>query len=332
MKLSHYVFIFFIVFVPMAILLDVQVERYSRSTLERVKLDDNIDQAVDAAMQDLIDLDDSDATTIDKDAAIESLWNSLYASFGILSNSVAKEEIKVYVPVVLLTTNDGFYVNYSKVVDGKVKRVWSAKYPYSFSSKVVYKSKEYKYNVTFTLDDYMYVSVDTLPGVYYGKRSDLIERYPALQYPLLYRVWRNTFMYNPAEFNAVKQEVIADSITSVMEDYLNQHNAIAAAYGISYNFRLTSAIKDSMQRAISDTSLLMVWQGYPVGIGTDDVYNKVSVAGTRTYKSMKYSLGSINGVNYYHKSSCKHGNTSRNFTSKVSAASTGALPCPYCNP
>lgn len=332
MKLSHYVFVFFIVLVPLAVLLDVQVARYERMTLEKIQLDEKIDQAVDAAMLSLIDLDDTDVASMDKDAAIDALWGSLYSSFGILSNTLAQEEIKNYVPVVLLTANDGFYVNYSSVVDGRVQRVWSAKYPYSTSGSVVYKNKEYKYNVTFTLDDYMYVSVDALPGVYYGKREDLIERYPALEYPLLYRVWRNTFMFNPAEFNAMKQEAVTNALTEKVQDYLNRHNNIASAYGISYQFGLTSAIKDSMQRSISDMSLLMVWQGYPIGIGTEDVYNRVSVAGSRLYKELKYSLGSIGGVNYYHKNSCGHGNSARSFSSKVSAASTGALPCPYCNP
>ena len=149
------------------------------------------------------------------------------------------------------------------------------------------------------------------------------------------------------KFDAFKQSVMTYCITKKMNYYVNQHNEIARQYGISYNFSLPESSMDSVSRAISNVSLLAIFQGFPYGQGTDDTYSRFSLSGSRLYKMDKLIVvrDPSTGVLQYHKASCheldayRDANGNLNMVSgmlqkntKKDCAALGAYPCNECKP
>ena len=132
-------------------------------------------------------------------------------------------------------------------------------------------------------------------------------------------------------------QALRKSDTKKANYYVNKHNKIAQAYGISYHFSLPESSTDSFTRTIEDVSLMAIFQGYPYGKGTDDVYSRFSVSGARIYRGGRfYVMPASDGVSYYHRSDCPELEGSRSnyqvFDSKKQCAEFGAYPCPKCKP
>ncbi|BCN32385.1 hypothetical protein [Anaeromicropila herbilytica] len=112
------------------------------------------------------------------------------------------------------------------------------------------------------------------------------------------------------------------------------HNRIAEHYGITYQFALPYIEKEEWYRTIDDIGLFVVFQGYPYGLNTGDVFNQYSYAGARIRKTRCYYITKeADGKRYYHKATCsKVTNKDYPYYNKKDCALEGAYPCPECNP
>lgn len=284
---------------------------------ERIIYNNALDGAVEDAVSGLAEYDSGDQVYLNKDAAVEQFFLSLFSGFGILDNEDQQEWMKLYVPVVLVTDEDGYYIYHSyQVTDENGKHIyqdWSEKMTYSY----VYE----KYVCSFSLTDRLRVLDTESWQCYEGDFHDLMEQLPEI-----------SFLADDTSYQTVRQAAVSDCISESMEYYINQHNRIAHDYGISYQFFLPEITDEDWSRSISDVSFMVLFQGYPYE-SVDGSYNRVEISAARILKKKYYYITKIEGVLYYHEESCNKV-TDRSVPHETAreCAGLGAYPCPDCSP
>jgi hypothetical protein len=332
MKVEHYVFVFAILVIVAVVKFQGKVTNLQVMDNKSVEYNRNIDAACDDAMNDMIEVVDDYDYTVNLDSCAESFFNSLYASFGVLDSQTGQEQLKWYVPILLVTEDDGFYVMYHSMPDDKSTSTmqWTAKMPYCYSGTT---DSGKSYTINFTMSDNVQILYNGC--LYEGDWQYLKNFYTdSADQSNLNAVYAGISYLNDAtEFAEFKQSAMQYQITKKANYYVNQHNTVAKQYGLNYSFSLPVSSTDTFARTVSDVSLLAIFQGYPYGKGTDDTYSRFSVSGAKISKKTKYYLGFKDGQMWYHRYGCEwYDSTSSGYDTKQEAASMGAYPCPYCNP
>lgn len=117
--------------------------------------------------------------------------------------------------------------------------------------------------------------------------------------------------------------------------YANRHNEIAARYGISYEFHMPPDVNSELARGIDGITMLVFFQGYPIGAGERYFIDRFEISGARVLKNKSYYVTRLDGVWRYHRGTCTKPADDLGvyqFQTKKECAEAGALPCPYCNP
>lgn len=300
------------------IIVTIVIINYSKDTIrydslnsqeqQKSILDFALDSSVDAAVEHLVEQADNTKYSINKKVCIETFLHTMGIQLGISDVGVLQ-----YVPVCAVIDYDGFWIYYPKTVveNGvyKVIRVWSEKYPYSWSSNGV--------TYTFTLGDD--VTVFTSTGVYEGTREDLIEQ------------GVTSITSDEEQFNLIKANAIVTLLKQEFQAKINAANRVANRVGITYKFSLPTMEDSQWIRAISDVSFIVLFQGFEYGDGA--IYNQCSFGGARITKSRKYYVQTVDGIKYYHRQGCSYlTDTSEAYDGKKECAEHGAHPCPYCKP
>jgi len=343
MKIEHFVTVFFIVVATMFLASNHKVDTLRTLDNRTEEYNRNIDLATDDAMQDMVKVTDSFSKGIDLDACSRGFLSSLYASFGVMDSPTGQEELKMYLPVLLVTDEDGFYImHHCTNVSGSVSVMqWSSKYPYYYSGVLDSPSDPsavFRYVVNYKMSDGVSLAL-TYKGnttYYEGKYKYLTALYPddSVLAEFMSLASASGRLFNPEKFDDIRVSAMAYQITKKMNYYVNMHNEIAQNYGISYEFRLPESSTDTFARAVTDISFMAIFQGYPYGVGTDDVYSRFSLSSSRLFKMGRYAVTlGPDGVWYYHRTGCgKATEGSRTFGTKRECAEHGAYPCGVCNP
>lgn len=320
MKIINIALIFILVTICLIIPLDMKAQNISTINGKKINYDLAIESSVDDAVESLVEIDTNRNLVTNKEECINNLYQSLYANFSITSDATLQEKLRAYIPVVLLTDQDGYYLYYSEIhknsSDEKIiEQQWTEKKAY------VYKDDRYIYS--FTLNDYLKIYDKNTNQLTEGKFEDLKEQFS------------NSKVFESKEiFDEIRRKTIVNHIIDDMNYYINQHNRIAKHYGISYNFALPTIDKEVYYRTIDDISLFVFFQGYPYGISKDR-YNRYSFAGARVSKSHVYYIERNNddGKLYYHRATCKKlKNKTEQYYTKKECAQMGAFPCEECAP
>lgn len=239
--------------------------------------------------------------------AYATLLNSLYTSFDLNLDTEGKKRLELFLPLVAIVDNDGIYMFYYEEghANGKhLERVWSERIPY----EVDYKDEHYE----FTLAGNM---------IWYDEEENLI-------------IENNL----SAEYENVRKDTISFIIEQSVSKYINQHNVIARQYGIQYDFQVPMMDNSFNSRAITNPSLLVLFQGYPL-TGTDEVYQCFAFAGASLRKHNWYVLTKKDWYYLYHRNDCKVLQEIEQKSSvleeiicntKEECSSYGAFPCPDC--
>ena len=313
MKLSNIGIIFVIVFLCLIVGVDTKEQLLVAITNQKLKIDQQIDNAVDDSISNLVEFDSTDVINLNKESAVEQFYQSLAANMGVLENKIKREFLKVYVPVILVTDLDGFFINYNVADDeGILRNVWTEKMPYSIEENgVVY---------SFLLGDQKdYIRILDSGTIKEGTWQDLKNEYP------------NSELFK--NFDEYRRKVIINCITEKMRFYINKHNRIASQYGITYNFSLPTISDDDWKRTIDDISMMVMFQGYQYGTSRTMVYNRYTIGGARVRKQNMYYIQEVDGKKYYHKENCGLlTDKSDVYTTKKEVAQQGAFACPICNP
>ena len=319
MKLTNLAIIFVILEICIFSILNIRTDNLTAITNKNMEYNKMLDSAIDDGIIDLVEVDSKRNLILNKEVAVTQFYTSLYANFGILGDSSKETKLRGYVPVILVTDTDGFYINYTdsyQSLDGvlQVKR-WSEKIPYTYTSEnLIYK---------FTLGTYVTIYDSNTNEVREGDYTDLESFYP------------DSIMSDKETFDTYRRNAIITEIEKYMNDYINEYNKIAYQFGITYQFWLPVIDKADWYRTIDDISMLVIFQGYPYNVGSLDTYNRYALGGARIKKTQMYYITEENGVKYYHKADCNHydsNNLGFSYYSKEECALEGAFPCPDCNP
>lgn len=317
MKLTNLAIIFFVIELTLITILDIRMNNLTAVSNRRIEYDKELDSAIEDGVMNLVEVDSKRNLVLNKDVAVNQFYESLFSNFGVIGNGQAENKLKEYIPVILITDTDGFYINYSDtyVLNGEtlLGQKWTEKMPYAYQDgNLIY---------SFTLGTYVTLYNKSTNAIYEGEYKDLAAQFP------------ETIMTNDETFDIIRRNTIIGAIEQSMNYYINLYNKIASQYGITYQFWLPQIDKTDWYRTIDDISMLVVFQGYPYTPASMDTYNRYALGGARITKSKIYYITEENGLKYYHKAECPHVNVSGiAYYTKEECALEGAYPCLECRP
>lgn len=317
MKLTNLAIIFFVIELTLITILDIRINNLSAVSNRRIEYDKELDSAIEDGVMNLVEVDSKRNLVLNKEVAVNQFYESLFANFGVIGNGQAENKLKGYIPVILITDTDGFYINYSDtyVSNGEtlLGQKWTEKMPYAYQDgNLIY---------SFTLGTYVTLYNKSTNAIYEGEYKDLAAQFP------------ESIMTNVETFDTIRRNTIIGAIEQSMNYYINLYNKIASQYGITYQFWLPQIEKTDWYRTIDDISMLVVFQGYPYTPASMDTYNRYALGGARITKSKVYYITEENGLKYYHKAECPHVNISGiAYYTKEECALEGAYPCLECRP
>lgn len=349
MKISNFVIIFFVAVFAYVCLLDSHVNQLSAMSTKYVQYNNAVDTAIDDALFSVIESADGTSLSSNLEGCLNVFYKSLYSSFGALDNTVLQQDLQIYTPVIAIADVDGFYIIHNSTnAEGKLVKVWTQKMPYTMAFDEDINGRPYRYTITVTLGDEIVITFAEDSGVYKGKYSELQTKYDDtfLSGP---NGWQRTILAEEGTFINWKNHYISEMICEQMNHYANLNNTIASDFGIKYNFTIPETASTELANGISDVTLMVLFQGYPFGVGTDDVFNKFCIGGSKVTKVHAYYVRPFDDGGgehfYYHKGECREmfdattdtdgfysteNGLGYAFSSALEAASSGALPCPYC--
>ncbi len=324
MKLTDFLVVLLIIALPVYLLVDYRVDATMVLMQEQQRIDLALDQAVDDAMKALTYGDNGNNGGYAKEECIQAFYNSIFASFGALSNSTQQELIKLYVPVFVVALNDGFYVNYKQgfgSTDRRYIQIWS--------DKILYRLSADGWSIYFDMEDDEIRAVNNIGGASYRGGWDEVA---ALM--MASGIQPPACLSDYSTFDETRRYAITSMLEAAMSYYATMHNQVAENYGLAYEFGFSVEDNDSWNRALGGVSVMTVFQGMPLA-NSADCYNRFSVAASHLFKiSGYYAMQSPSG-NFYHKPSCPLASGSADYLlldNVEECAKSGYYPCLTCNP
>lgn len=300
MRKEHMVVIFGLLFLALFVGAFADKTIYERMFDEKQEVDYALQVAADAAAEQLARTYQNVDVTDYLISASDEFFKSLVAGFSLYEKPDEQEELYYYVPALLVTVTDGFYVNYlSEVdIDGAVgvKRVWTECQPYSYSDDYfVYR---------FFLDDRIII-YEKLTGDSIDKKVSEVFDDPAM----LSALSKGNVFTSEENYKLYKKSVISDCIATVIERMVNEHSRIAGQYG--YNVLYTVPDFFSYYTpSQSFPSFVAVFQGYPLSWANKTLYNNVSSSAAHISLAKRYVVEVSNSLeqpySVYHKEGCLH--------------------------
>lgn len=341
MKPSHFIIVAFVVILASIAIGDVRINNLENMTENKIAYNRNVDNAVDAAVNNIVEVADQSDLQINLDSTADTFYRSLFANFGAADSESEQIQLSRYVPVIAIVENDGFYVQYKYVNGDTISTAWTPKLPYSYTSviKGANPSDLISYAINFNLDNNVQIMIDGDSRVYSGDFRALKTKYASdlrtNQSSRFAMVLQKSIINSEANFVAWKRQIITDAIVKQLNYYVNKYNELADSFGISYQFSLPEGSESDISNNIDSVAFIALFQGYPSGIGTDDVYNQFCIGGAQISKrDLYYVQEGSDGILYYHSAGCKRytKGVATGYKTREEAASLGALPCPSCKP
>lgn len=320
MRLINFCFLFIIMAITIALPLDIKINNLTAVTNVQMAYRQRLENAIDDAIFSLVEVDDSKQVVIHKEESIKSFYQSLYSNFGILHDYNQQNRMKIYLPLIIITQLDGFYLQYQDAVKTdnghEIQSLWT--------SKIKYLLQEDGYEYEFYLGaayDYLGVTHIESGQKEEGKRWDLLEAFPL-----------NELLMDEDLFERKRRNTIITTLKDAMEKTIKEHNLLADSLGITYEFTLPVIPKEDWYRTIDDIGFLTIFQGYPYGIGTGDTFSRHAFVGARTRKGRVFYLQEDDGL-WYHRGNCSLLTIRDNYYStQKECAKEGAYPCLTCLP
>ena len=335
MKAHHYGILFTLLALSIFLILDMKTSNVKAIIDERNKMDITLTSAIDDGVNALARSYTKRELLGSKDDGVNAFLLSLYASLDLTSDPVAQQKLRMYIPVIALTDQNGLYVFHNDEYEASgvtnIAMRWSERYPYA------YEDNDFIYN--FNLDDTLQI-YDKNHIVTSNDDDPYIELdYHEFQTNAKYSTFRSThaghFLLNDEQYYLVRKSAIISTINEKLAYYINQHNSIAAQYGISYNFSLPTIDESELLRSIEQPGMIVVFQGYPIR-STMETYNRVVVAGAQIYRDEVYYLEEKGWYKVYHSSSCEdvksnpNVDTSTIYYTVEDCVKEGAYGCEKC--
>ncbi len=336
-RLHNLVILFVVIAISFFIVMDIKANTLQEVVNQKEQIDRNISLAIDDGVNSLIQMDENNRLTINKERAVNSFFSSLYSSFGVKDDRDSLCKLNQYIPVIVITMEDGYYIFYSdeyRTPDGylNVSKRWTEKMPYCYEDEnFIYR---FTLGETVTLYDKRNSLGDTLQSLYCMNYHDI-------QHKEEYTSFRITnpesVLLDDELYEIVRKGAIINSIEETMAYYTSHHNHIAQQYGITYNFSLPVIREEEWAPYLDDVSMFVVFQGYPYGDQAGTVYNQVASSGAKMSKNRLFYLEQKGWYYIYHRFNCSELDKGgailldEPFYDIESCAKRGAYACHLCN-
>lgn len=318
MKITDLAIIFILITIPF--LLTTKIKRdYVHYASEQSILYNRI---LDTATEDAIASYSSDEN-VDPNLAKATFFKTLKVNFEMSDTVLSTAQLSKYIPAMVSIEKDGFSVlaqdEFINAMGYKERRlVWQPKIPYSYH--------EGAYIYRFFLDDQLEIYRSNLSEFYKGSYQSLKNNAALV----------DTLLSDEEKYSKIKKREIILKIQRELTHHMNDYNNFAKTFGISYEFYLPTIDKDDWENSISDVSLLVFFQGLPIG-NRGNYYNNYAIGGSRIIKSkVSYVIEDlVTKRREYHDDSCsiivnEASLSYEIFKTKLDAAKSGAFPCDIC--
>ena len=307
---------------------------------EKITMDFYINQAIDNGALQLIQYGSYGEEVVNKEKAVESFFNSLYASLGILSDPLACERLLAYVPLILVTTDNGYYLMYQDVYidrDNKsyICKRWTEKIPYEYEDENFIYQLTTTNNVTI-YDKHNLIDPKGEDKLYeikiksFQSNPDLASISSMLESDCLLLLDENDYV-------EARQQAIISQIESDLSWYVSRHNDIAKRLAISYGFAMPVINASDWQKALEGTGIMVFIQGMPLQRANGEFYNNFAFAGAGLRKKPVYYIEQKDWFYVYHKENCREIEDNlyirrEKYDTVEECARLGAYSCEICCP
>lgn len=261
-KLSDYAILFVLIFITLAVITDSKILLLQKTEELTIWYDNAIDNAVQSAMEGIVELDDGKELMINKEEILNRLFLGLSINLGLTEGDSIREWLECFFPVLTVMMQDGIYSWELNDMENKK----------GFSEKIPYCLERENYKIYYRFDDWI-VLQDKIAGIEReGLYQEIRKQYPVKE--LL-----------DSDFDEIRRRTIISTITEAMSRQLEKHNRFAKDRGVSYYFSLPVIDMEEWYRTVDDVTLLCVFQGYPYTLQKLGTYHKVILSGARVYKA-----------------------------------------------
>lgn len=337
MKLYHYSIAFIVFAIAVIVITDIRTNNLKAVIRNRELMNNKLDIAVDDGVARLAEVDNSNHVVLNKENAVTSFFASLHSSFSILGDQEEGTKLNLYIPVIVITLEDGYYLHYSDEFTGSdgftyIAKRWSEKLPYC------YEDDDFIYG--FTLGDVVHIyDKNGLLGGEEGQRVYSMDYHDVRVMDVFmdFRKARpNHLLLQDELFELLRKNTILGCIEDSMSYYTSRHNSIASQYGITYQFALPAMRKEQWAPFLDDPSMFVVFQGYPYGEEAGETYNRIAAAGAKVSKNRTYYVEQQGWYLIYHQKGCSE--MSREdiilwdelYYNPIACIKEGCYSCPIC--
>lgn len=322
MRRGHFILIFCIIFFGSLIGLGVREYRNRALTKERLEIEDAFVKAADVAAGDLaLGMNNDLEETLSR--VSEDFFASLSANLYLYEDVERSTEVALYVPLLVVTDTEGFYLcvleRVSSTEGTVLSRRWTECLPYT------YEDEEFLYRlyldgrIRTVHKDSGEIVMTTYEEVL---DSDALNAYYA----------GSRLFISEEEYAAVQRAAVAESIEKQVSIVLANQSYIAGSYGINISYTCPSFL--SVIPVDSRGTFLALYQGLPSVVGVGYEYSGVKAASYIKEKTMYYVAEPQEGAYYRlaHKEGCAilHGGEVGPVESDVAVIAYGAYGCPSC--
>lgn len=300
MKLTDFALVFAVIFLPVIIIIYVNISFVVKSEKNEMYYKNIINSATaDAAMAmkqvENPNIDYGYSGIIDKkvsinaEEAVNTFYNSLANNFGISEDEKSIEKLKMYIPVIAIIDYDGIYIHsIEEDSSGNLVFVTKPKVRYTYTY-VLYNDgtiintmetnyissgqllSDCIYEITFTMDDYVYLNIYNFytkelirtTGFYLtdvDNNTDLV--YTDKLVSEEEKLLKQEIV---AHLSGIRKNLIASLGMKHISYAINKHNDYAKLTGVKYNFTFAVESDESWYETMDGIGIITVIQGISLG-------------------------------------------------------------------
>ena len=250
-------------------------------------------------------------------------FHSLVANLNLQNDEDMENEINLYVPILAVTMDEGFYLCILERIDegGEklLKRRWTECMPYSF------EDTDYVYR--FTAGGHV-----TVYDKFMHQTYDLTYQEVKTNSALSAQFASSIVFSSEEQFETVKYASICSSVEKQVTIALNSQAYIAGDFGVNIAYSCPSFLDVLPKNAVG--TFLAVYQGLPSKMKAAYTFNGVKAASFIKEKQYFYVAEPQGGAYYRlaHKAGCVHldGTEREGIDMETAIHVYGAYGCPDC--
>lgn len=329
MRKGHFIVLYFIIL--LVLFGNALLSKYSSqyALREKDRVDSALQLAVDTAAEQMADYYQNANMGDYLTLASDTFFQGLAAGLGLYENMEEREELTFFVPALLMTSTEGFYINYLAQVEENglnvLKRLWTECIPYTYSD-------EY-FTYRFFLDDSIMIYEKSTGDILQSTLKDVMSS------PGVLSVLSDGEVFlSEDSYYQYKRHALAESIRTNLGRVTSQHSYIAGQFDITIVYELPSFFED-FTPATEYPSLYALFQGYPLSDLNGILYNNVSSSAAYIMALERYVVEVSNSLgqpfSLYHKKGCaaigSYGMVlDGTYSMEKSIHEYGAYACPQC--